>query len=274
MVNVGDDSSKLRFTLGAAPTGVLAVFAVQRRTYLPVQQPASNANIYCAAPTHIPVILARLPLNPSRPAPRSIHSHPHLQAGLLSNTPRHSNPFSSSRSRIHPRVDLSVSNSLSCCTSQSSRPFATPHYGYSNSVVSWYLQLGVGHPQGGSERLLLWQSIVGIWVIVVGYIRLSLLVDELNLYAVCIELPCTSTFPSFLSSAPNERLHRLAPHQSFLSLRGGRSTSVSNIRIKHLDSAHPNRSKSEKNGTREDVGNAGRLMDAYRGWKAEGAAKD
>jgi len=129
MVNVGDDSSKLRFTLGAAPTGVLAVFAVQRRTYLPVQQPASNANIYCAAPTHIPVILAWLPLNPSRarPAPHSIHSHPHLQAGLLSNTPRHSNPFSSSRSRIHPRVDLSVSNSLSCCTSQRSRPFATPY---------------------------------------------------------------------------------------------------------------------------------------------------
>ena len=127
MVNVGDDSSKLRFTLGAAPTGVLAVFAVQRRTYLPVQQATSNANIYCTAPTHIPVILARLPLNPSRPAPHSIHSHPHLQAGLLSNTPPHSNPFSSSRSRIHPRVDFSVSNSLSCRTSQRSRPFATPH---------------------------------------------------------------------------------------------------------------------------------------------------
>jgi len=122
----GDDGSKLRFTLEAAPTGVLAV---QRKTYLPVQQATSNAyprseivmaNIYRAAPIHIPS-------SSSCPTTHSIHSRPHLQAGLLSNTSPHSNPFSSSRLRIHPHVDFYVSNSLSCCSSQRSRPFGTQH---------------------------------------------------------------------------------------------------------------------------------------------------
>ena len=95
---VGDHSSKLRFAVGPAPAGVLAVFSVQRRTYLPVQQPTSNAcsrsatqgNIHRAAPTHIPVILAPQRFNVQPVSDTSFHplsSPPSSRSPLQNFTP-------------------------------------------------------------------------------------------------------------------------------------------------------------------------------------------
>jgi len=119
----------------------------------------------------------------------------------------------------------------------------------------------LGIIEAAPSVLLLRQSIIGIWTVVVGYIRSSLLVQAggQNLYAVRIELPCTSTFLSFLAQHLTNA-YRLAPHQSFLSSRGGRSTSVSSIYVSSIWILH---TRSEANlGEKwdsEDVGNAGRF---------------